>query len=172
MAIFAEQKSQVGSRLVGLLAGALALLLCLDFGQSSGLISGLQNEVTEARAAASARPPTGETVLVAIDKQSIDYVGQWPWPRRIHARVIDDLVKAGAAEIALDIDFSSPSNPDDDRLLGQALKRAGGAVILAAFRQPQSVESSNRLDGFNLPINGLLKHAWPGSVNVLADADG
>ncbi len=172
MTVFAEQKSFVGSRLVGLLAGALVLMLCLDFGQSNGLISGLQNEVTEARAAASTRPPTGETVLVAIDKQSIDYVGRWPWPRRIHARVIDELVKAGASEIALDIDFSSPSNPEDDRLLGQALERAGGAVILAAFRQPQSVETSNRLDGFNMPIDGLLQHAWPGSVNVLADADG
>ncbi len=162
----------MGSRLVGLLAGALVLMLCLDLGQSNGLISGLQNEVTEARAAASSRAPSGETVLVAIDKQSIDYVGQWPWPRRVHARVIDELVKAGASEIALDIDFSSPSNPEDDRLLGEALERAGGAVILAAFRQPQSVEASNRLDGFNLPIDGLLQHAWPGSVNVLADADG
>lgn len=162
----------VGSRLIGLLAGAMALLLCLNLGQSNGIIAGLQNELTEARAAVSPRAPSGDTVLVAIDKQSIDYVGTWPWPRRVHARVIDELVKAGAAEIALDIDFSSPSNPEDDRLLGEALERAGGAVILAAFRQPQSVEASNRLDGFNMPIGGLLQHAWPGAVNVLADADG
>jgi diguanylate cyclase (GGDEF)-like protein len=172
LAIFAEQNISAGSRLVGLLAGALALLLCLNLGQSNGLLAGLQHELTEARAAASSRAPSGETVLVAIDKQSIDYVGSWPWPRRVHARVIDELVKAGAAEIALDIDFSAPSNPEDDRLLGEALERAGGAVILAAFRQPQSVESGSRLDGLNMPVEPLLQHAWPGAVNVLADADG
>ncbi len=160
------------SRLVGLLAGALVLVLSLHVGHLNGLITSLQNKITEARAAASLRPVSGDIVLVAVDKQSIDHVGRWPWPRRTHAKLIDRLVAAGATDIALDIDFSTPSNPDDDRLLAEALERAGGAVILAAFRQPESAGSTDGTLAHNLPISSLLQHAWPGSVNVLADSDG
>jgi diguanylate cyclase (GGDEF)-like protein len=172
MAIASNTMSATRSRLVGLLAGALVLVLCLHVGHLNGFITSLQNKVTEARAAHSPRPVSGDIVLVAIDKQSIDHVGRWPWPRRVHAELIDRLVDAGATDIAFDIDFSTPSNPEDDRLLAQALERAGGAVILAAFRQPESAGSTDGPLAHNLPISSLLQHAWPGSVNVLADRDG
>jgi hypothetical protein len=124
-----------------LLAGAVVLILCLHFGHVSGLTTGLQNSLTEARAAASQRPASGKVVLLAIDKQSIDHIGQWPWPRSVHARIIDRLTEAGVSEMALDIDFSTASNPQDDKALAAALERAGGAVILAAFRQPESADA-------------------------------
>jgi diguanylate cyclase (GGDEF)-like protein len=172
MGIMAEFKATTASRLMGLLAGAVVLILCLHFGHVSGLTTGLQNSLTEARAAASQRPASGKVVLLAIDKQSIDHIGQWPWPRSVHARIIDRLTEAGVSEMALDIDFSTASNPQDDKALAAALERAGGAVILAAFRQPESADAKPGELSPNLPISSLLQHAWPGSVNVLADEDG
>jgi diguanylate cyclase (GGDEF)-like protein len=172
MGIMAEFRATTASRLMGLLAGAVVLILCLHFGQVSGFTTGLQNSITEARAAASQRPATGKVVLLAIDKQSIDHIGQWPWPRSVHAQIIDRLTRAGVSEMALDIDFSTASNPQDDQALAEALERAGGAVILAAFRQPESADSKPGELSPNLPISSLLQHAWPGSVNVLADDDG
>jgi hypothetical protein len=115
MGIMAEFKATTASRLMGLLAGAVVLILCLHFGHVSGLTTGLQNSLTEARAAASQRPASGKVVLLAIDKQSIDHIGQWPWPRSVHARIIDRLTEAGVSEMALDIDFSTASNPQDDK---------------------------------------------------------
>ncbi|MGI9354719.1 MAG: CHASE2 domain-containing protein, partial [Rhizobiaceae bacterium] len=155
---------------------AAILLLCIAataalLHQSRPVIV-VQNLLTEWRSVLAKRPVTGEVAFLAIDKASIDHIGQWPWPRRVHAEIIDRLVDAGAAEIAFDIDFSTSSNHDDDRLLTEALKRANGSVILAAFRQSASIDADNLTMETNQPISSLLDHAWPASVNVLADTDG
>lgn len=75
------------------------------------------------------RPPAGGPIVVAIDEPSLaDINAQWPWPREIHARLIDRLRKAGAAAIGLDIIFSESSNPASDAALAAAL---GPDVVLA-----------------------------------------
>lgn len=49
--------------------------------------------------------------IVAIDDSSLGTVGQWPWPRTLHAKIVDRLEGAGARVIALDFDFSDRQNP-------------------------------------------------------------
>jgi adenylate cyclase len=46
--------------------------------------------------------------IVAIDNESLDKVGQWPWPRTIIAKLTARLREAGAVVIAFDIDFAEP----------------------------------------------------------------
>lgn len=56
---------------------------------------------------------------------------QWPWPRRVWAQVLDKLFEAGARQVFLDITFKSPSeDPENDRLLQEALQRHRGKVVL------------------------------------------
>ena len=56
---------------------------------------------------------------------------QWPWPRRVWAQVLDKLFEAGARQVFLDITFKSPSeDPENDRLLREALDRHRGKVVL------------------------------------------
>ena len=57
------------------------------------------------------REPTGNIVLVDIDAKSIAAEGRWPWPRRIHAELVDGLRALGASEIAFDVDFSARVRP-------------------------------------------------------------
>lgn len=59
------------------------------------------------------------------------YAADWPFPRRDHARVIDNLDKAGAKHIAIDIQFSQPSpyGTADDYALAAALARAKHVVL-------------------------------------------
>ena len=42
------------------------------------------------------RAPTGTVVVVDIDAKSIDAIGQWPWPRSVHAALVDSLSALGA----------------------------------------------------------------------------
>ena len=113
---------------------------------------------------------SGNVAIVEIDAQSLKSISDWPWPRRIHAALVDKLRAAGARSIAFDVDFSSTTNPADDAALAAALKRADGAVILPTFRQPVS---DGRADfSENMPIAPLRAHAFLGSVNVQPDADG
>ncbi len=75
-----------------------------------------------------ARPANGP-VIVAIDEPSLAEVGlQWPWPRDLHAKLIEALRKVGAKAIGLDIIFAEPSNPTADEAL---VKSLGPDVVLA-----------------------------------------
>ena len=73
-------------------------------------------------------------VLVAIDEESMRAIGrQWPWPRGMHAQLIDRIAGAGATAIGVDILLAEPSDPAEDEKLAAAIKRAGNVVLAADF---------------------------------------
>jgi EAL domain-containing protein (putative c-di-GMP-specific phosphodiesterase class I)/CHASE2 domain-containing sensor protein len=77
---------------------------------------------------------SGEIVLVKIDDQSLREVGRWPWPRREHARLTDQLTKAGASRIFFDLRFFGPTDRADDMAFANALKNSGRVVLAARTR--------------------------------------
>jgi diguanylate cyclase (GGDEF)-like protein/PAS domain S-box-containing protein len=143
----------------------------------TGLRGTLQDALTDLRFRTFPRPASGDIVLVAIDSPSIREVGVWPWPRTLHADLIDKLRQAGASDILFDIDFSSPSNPASDQSLLEALKRADGSVVLAAFKQPASGEAAlqaapQATPHVNRPLAQFAEHTWPALVNVAVEPSG
>lgn len=151
----------------------LALIALAVFAVSGvGLLTSFQNDITELRASYSKRAATGDIVFLGIDKQSIDHVGVWPWPRSVHADIIDRLIEMDVTEIGIDIDFSSASSEENDAILAQSLEKAGGAVILPVFMQDRSADKSDNKLEVNRPIAEFAKHAWLASVNVITDGDG
>ncbi|RME39493.1 MAG: CHASE2 domain-containing protein, partial [Planctomycetota bacterium] len=50
-------------------------------------------------------------VLIDVDDASLRAVGEWPWPRRRHAQLVDLLHDAGAEAIVLDFAFAEPTAP-------------------------------------------------------------
>jgi adenylate cyclase len=77
-------------------------------------------------------PPPPEIVIVAIDEPSLAEISkQWPWPRSIHAQLIEQLKKAGARVIGFDILFTEPSHPDEDRALERAMQEVRNVVLLS-----------------------------------------
>ena len=70
--------------------------------------------------------------IVGIDEPSFAEVGrQWPWPRSLYARLIDQLSKSGALVVAMDMLLSEPSTEEEDRALAEAISRAGNVVLAA-----------------------------------------
>lgn len=71
-----------------------------------------------------------DIVIVDIDGETFsDLNEQWPFPRSFHGRVIDQLRKAGAAEIAYDVQFTEPTVAREDNALIMAVGRMGGVVL-------------------------------------------
>lgn len=71
-----------------------------------------------------------DIVVVGVDDVTFDELGvQWPFPRRLHARVIDRLREAGAKVVAVDIQFTEPTTARDDNALIEAIGRMGGVVL-------------------------------------------
>jgi adenylate cyclase len=89
--------------------------------------------------------------VVGIDEASFSELGlQWPWPRRLHAELVDQLAAAGAAVIVLDITFTEPSNIEDDKRFAEAIRRAGNVVLAAdrVYRESSSIRQWLRVDPY------------------------
>jgi EAL domain-containing protein (putative c-di-GMP-specific phosphodiesterase class I)/CHASE2 domain-containing sensor protein len=86
---------------------------------------------------------SGNIVVVKIDDDSLRHIGRWPWPRRYHAQLIDELTKAGAKRIFFDVLFHEKSDPLDDNLLAQSLERSGRVVLAARGPSDTRLVSGN-----------------------------
>ena len=107
-----------------------------------------------------ARP---DIALILINESSLRALepafGSWPWPRMLHAGVIDFLARAGARVIAYDLLFlerdrrtsfeaggQQISGAASDQALVDAVKRAGNVVVLvdAVFEGLESGRHASR----------------------------
>ena len=88
-------------------------------------------------------PP--EVVVVAINGRTASHLGlpalPRDWPRSIHARLIESLVKRGASVIVFDMYFHRPKSPADDIAFAEAIAEAKRVVLF------------EKLDGKRLPID-------------------
>lgn len=144
----------------------------LSLASTAGFFSNTQHAVDQYRAKSKVIQASGDLVFVGIDKQSLDAVGVWPWPRSIYAEIIDKLMAYKVAEIGVDIDFSAASTPTEDKVLSDSLEKAGGSVVLPLFVQDRSAASDDDEFAANRPIALFEQHAWLASVNVIPDQDG
>lgn len=139
----------------------------------SGLNVSIRNHLTDMRFSATPRAASGEIVLVAIDPRSIADIGVWPWPRTLHAQLIDRLRGAGVGDIVFDVDFSSPSNAAADVAFAEALRSAGGSVVLPSFQQPTTTPNGKTSSlHVNRPLPAFLAQSWSAIVNVAVEPDG
>ena len=83
-----------------------------------------------------APPPSDHILLVTIDDSSIAAIGRWPWPRAVHARMLERLEAARPAAIAYDVLFTEPGGSADDVRLAAAEKTLGSVVLPVLFEAP------------------------------------
>jgi diguanylate cyclase (GGDEF)-like protein/PAS domain S-box-containing protein len=137
----------------------------------TGIPDALKNTLTDLRFHWFPRQASGDVVVVAIDSRSIEAIGIWPWPRRLHAELIGKLEGAGASDIVFDIDFSTPSNPAFDQAFVEALQKAGGSVVLPSFKQLADGRSREQVH-LNRPLPSFRENSWPAIVNVSVEPNG
>ncbi len=139
---------------------------------SVGLLSGLENQTLDRRARwfdSHSPPPSPALVLVAIDDASERSVGRWPWPRRTLAGILNEISRAGAKTIALDLLLSlrsqiDPLNPVtedptlafDDAQLARAIADHGQVVIATSFPLRQGARTGNLQTFTDIAIGDVL----------------
>jgi adenylate cyclase len=129
------------------------------------------------------QPPPNDIVLVKVDTPTLSFfarknhprvldVGKrrlrWPFPRRLHAHLIDLLRRDGASTIAVDLEFSAPTDRRDDNDLIRAIGRDHGHVVLAAT-EVNGRGQSNVLGGEHV-LHGIGARA--GNTTVRPDPGG
>ncbi len=114
------------------------------------------------------RPAPQDIVIVAVDEASLSRHGRWPWPRALHADVLDRLRSDGAKAIGLDILFAEPDRirATHDLSLARSIEAAGNVVLPVLIEQ-------TRLRGQPLetPPIARLANAAAGLGHVGAEID-
>ena len=146
---------------IGLVAAVIAGLTArLDFPAR------IENSSYDRRVAWTATPLPADSpiVIIEINDSSVralePLVGRWPWPRIVHAGVIDYLAQSGARTIAYDVLFLEEEGRVESEINGQRITGAQSDLALAA---------SIRLAG-NVIL--LADATYEGLVSDAAGSDG
>ena len=100
--------------------------------QQSTLLKRTDQLLQDALVRMSARDVSqSQVVLVGIDDKSIATLGRWPWPRTLHAELINRISAGNPAAIGLDVLLVEPDTrePENDRHLAEAIARSGRVVL-------------------------------------------
>ena len=143
-------------------AGIAVVVLCVIW----RLTSGADNLVYDRFLSARTLPLSPDIVLVEIDNASVAALGRWPWPREVHARLVDRLAKAGVAAIVYDVLFTEPLH--DDERFAQALHAR--PAFLPILLTP--ADDTGHRDAVR-PVAPLAQAAaGMGHINLEVDSDG
>ncbi|MEI6296837.1 MAG: adenylate/guanylate cyclase domain-containing protein [bacterium] len=126
----------------------------------------------------STRPVDSQIVILEIDNQSIEKIGQWPWKREVFARAFSELNKFKPKAVGLDVIMSEPSRfgSTDDKTLADAFSKISYPIVAPVEALILSInrEGASFSDGFLKPIpefNGQKNISF-GHVNLISDKDG
>ncbi|WP_293762711.1 CHASE2 domain-containing protein [uncultured Aquitalea sp.] len=70
-----------------------------------------------------------DPIIIEVDNRSLAELGRWPWPRELHARLIDQLQLARAVGMDIALSESTLSSPRPDEALAAAMRRNGKVVV-------------------------------------------
>jgi CHASE2 domain-containing sensor protein len=162
--VTARSTKRIAIAIAALIAVAGSLLLA-----TLGTLTRLENDTVDARFAlrGSRGAPRG-IVILAFDDRSFSVLRhQWPFPRRWDARVIDTLDADGARAIAVDVQFTEPSDPADDNALFASVARAGHVVLATT-----EVARAGQTDVLGGSANLRAADATAAAANMPASGDG
>jgi adenylate cyclase len=146
------------SAALSLAAAVVALLISL-----LPFVQTIELKTYDWRMQRTARPtaPADDIVMVSINDDSVrrmaPLVGRWPWPRLVHAFVIDFLSRAQARVIVYDVLFTEADarrfNVGDEEWTGErsdaalvdSVKRAGNVIVAADAAAEALIEEENAL---------------------------
>ena len=114
--------------------------------------------------------PRDDIVLVLIDDTtSRELPVRFPFPRSLHARVIDTISQENPKAIAYDVEFLQPTKAKQDSALIDAVARAGPNKVVLADSQPDPQGRSGVFGGQKL-LDDIGARA--GNTQIGEDSDG
>ncbi len=114
--------------------------------------------------------PPGNVVIVKVDDVTFSELPKvrWPYPRTLHARLLDQIRKGDPSAVTFDIQFSELGTAREDNALGFALLRSKGKTVLATTEVTETGEPNLIFDPAALKEFG----ARAGNANLPTDKDG
>lgn len=101
------------------------------------------------------RPTDPSIKILAIDDESLEKIGQWPWPRDVLANLANDLVLHGAKAVFVDVVYTEESDdPSEDERWQEVLDQHDNIYLPAFFTFSPYQEDRTQLsyERLNVPV--------------------
>lgn len=145
----------------------ISIGICLLF--SLGFFTSWRNKFTDKLFIQS--NPSKEIIIVAIDNNSLQKLGRWPWDRKIQADLINKISEQKPQVIGFDVNFPEKSSEEADAKLAQSIAIAGN-VILPIEAELKVEKNKIVADFFLTPIEKIKNSAINlGITNTPPDQD-
>jgi adenylate cyclase len=159
--------------LLGVAGGLTAVVLVA---YATNVLGGQELGSVDARfSIRGTQAPPKDVVLVEIDDATFNALPeyQWPYPRQLHAAVIDHIVADHPQAIGYDVQFTEmPKNPHEDVSLAESIYGATSAGVPVVLDTTETdAKGATRILGGN---PALLRSIGvrPSSANLPTDPDG
>jgi CHASE2 domain-containing sensor protein/predicted Ser/Thr protein kinase len=86
----------------------LVVVAVIVLDRATDTVETLERRFYDFASTSSGRQPSDRIAIIAIDDESIGNIGRWPWPRDVHAKMIDMLAAAKAKTIVNTVFFFEP----------------------------------------------------------------
>ena len=116
--------------------GVLVTLVML-IASGSALLESLERKAYDMAMGLADRKPSEQIAIIAVDDHSIANLGRWPWPRDIHARLIDQLALAKPKVIGNTIFYFEPQLDPGYRYITQAMALVSSAIPEGGAANPE-----------------------------------
>ncbi|HEX2492775.1 MAG TPA: CHASE2 domain-containing protein, partial [Steroidobacter sp.] len=149
------------------LPGGLAAALVIAAGRLLSADAALEWALYDRFQRASNAAASDEVVIVAIDEASIAKLGEWPWPRDVHAQLIEKLHADGARVIA----FAAPLNASGRTSESERIRAALALLESSNLEDSQQAQQLRRVlgeSGAGRDPDAHLAHAMATHGDVIA----
>ncbi|MCZ8512102.1 adenylate/guanylate cyclase domain-containing protein [Paenibacillus filicis] len=162
--------------------GNLAVVVLCVILLSNGLLNILSYQLYDFNVKETmSQQPHEDIVVIGIDENSIKEVGPYPWDRKVYARLIQQLEKAGAKVLAFDIElYTKSAGSEGDKLLAEELGKYKNIILPSHAKLENDFTRTTKAKAGQLlmaqsvvdPIPMFSKNNNKAHINAAYDTDG
>lgn len=119
---------------------------------TKGAFSSLETKMYDWGVGATSKSPSDRIAVIAIDDQSLENIGRWPWPRNIQADMIDKLAAAKARVIGNTVFFFEPQIDPGLKYINKLVEISNKAKSALPAADAKSAQVSNPLTEFDATL--------------------
>jgi len=151
-------------------AGLLITILVVAFSGSASFQS-LERSAYDWGVRSTDRIPSDKIAIIAIDDESIANIGRWPWPRDLHAELINRLAEGGARVIGQTVFFLEPQIDPGTLYIRDLIDFFSNASFNDVPADIDALGAMLEFEGDNKAVSEILDFYLQSSVNTRLSQD-
>ena len=151
-------------------AGLLITIMVVAL-SASGPFQSLERSFYDWGVRSTERIPSDKIAIIAIDDESIDNLGRWPWPRNLHAELINRLSEGGARVIGQTVFFLEPQVDPGLLYIRELIQFFSNASFSEVPADVDALGAMLEMNDSNPAINEILSLYLQSSLNTRLNQD-